>query len=66
MLTIAILFVIQKRGLQSLVYTFDSVCDDFGLTINLNKKVAMFQSACGSVCNPPKILVKGMLLEVVN
>ena len=54
------------EDMQSLVSSFDSACDAFGLTINIKKTVVMYQHAPGKLYKKPTIIVKDSCLKVVD
>ena len=54
------------EGLQSLMSSFDTTAEAFGLSINQKKTVVMFQPAPGQPYVKPDIFVKGTALKVVD
>lgn len=55
-----------EADIQNLMDCLSIACDEFGLTISLDKTVMMYQPAPGKEYQPPEIFVKGELLKVVD
>ena len=55
-----------EADIQNLMDCLSAACDEFGLTISLDKTVMMYQPAPGHDYQPPTIYVKGGVLKVVD